>query len=473
MQRLLPLALLAAIAGQSPTLHAQLRTDSATVHTISAAEAVSLALTRRVEVLNADLDVKNQAAFNREVTGAAYPQIAGSAGLQRNFNIPVTVLPDFISPSVYGILEGEGVQDGNGNPIKSPGSFATFPAQFGVPWQASVGLSIQQLLFQPDVFVGLKARDAAIELYENQKLVAEDSVRANVYKAYYGVLVARKGLQFSRESESRLALLYQEQQALFENGFIEKLDLDKTRVNVNNVRSTVSNLTRLVDNSMAALKFALSIPQRDSLVLTDTLSTEIIKGELLAIDESFSYEDRDEIKALNSSRDLLEYQVQRFKLQAYPTVGAFWNMATNAQRLKFDFFNDDRWFFSNIAGLNISIPIFDGNQRRSRVKQAEYALSQNINNLNRFKEVIDLQVISSRTQFVNAIISLEAQEENKELAEQVFATTKIKYEQGLGSSFEVLQQETALQDALNNYYNALYNAILARINYLQALGRLP
>ncbi len=452
---------------------AQQRTDSAKTHTLSAAEAVGLALTRRVEVRNADIDIKNQIAFNREVTGAAYPQIAGNAGLQRNFRIPVTVLPDFISPGVYGVLTNEGVKDGSGNPIKAPESYGTFPAQFGVPWQASVGLSVQQLLFQPDVFVGLKARDAAITLYENQKLVAEDSVRANVYKTYYGVLVARKGLEFARESSNRLAQLYKDQQALYDNGFIEKLDLDKTRVNVNNVKSTVTNLENLVGVSLASLKFALSIPQRDSLILTDTLSTDAIKRDLLAIDESFSYQDRDEIKTLETSATLLDYQVQRYKLQAYPTVAAFWNMATNAQRQQFNFFNNDQWFFSNIAGLSINVPIFDGNQRKNRVKQAEYELLKTQNNTERFKEVINLQVIASRTQFANALISLNVQEENKALAESVFATTKVKYAQGLGSSFEVLQQETALQDALNNYYNALYNAILARISYLQALGRLP
>jgi len=469
-QRKLP-ALLLLLGLITHTVHAQQKTP--TTHSVTAEEAVKMALQHRTEILNAELDYQNQVAMNRELTGSALPQLAGSAGLQRNFRLPVTVLPDFISPSVYGVLEKEGVTDGQGNPITPPSSYSTFPAAFGVPWQANVGLNVQQLLFQPDVFVGLKARDAALDLYDKQKLVAEDSVKANVYKAYYGVLVAKKGLEFASASANRLGALYKEQQALFDNGFIEKLDLDKTRVNVNNVTSTVSNLQNLVQVSLASLKFAMSIPQTDSLVLADTLSLAEVKKDMLTLEGEFSYEERDEIKAMMVSNDLLDMQVQRYKLQAYPTIAAFWSLGTAAQRTKFDFFAKERWFFSNVVGLNINVPVFDGNQRRNRVKQAEFALSKNINSLNRFKEAIDLQVIASRTQFTNAIISLNAQEENKALAENVFNTTKIKYQQGLGSSFEVLQQETALQDALNNYYNALYNAILARINYLQALGRLP
>jgi outer membrane protein TolC len=170
---------------------------------------------------------------------------------------------------------------------------------------------------------------------------------------------------------------------------------------------------------------------------------------------------------------LLELQVKRYKLNALPTVAAFWNMQTNAQRQRFTFFDTgDRWFFSNVAGLNMSIPIFDGFQRSNRVKQAEYSLEQNRNTMKLVEQSIDLQIAASRTQFANAYKALSIQEENKQLAEKVFYTTKTKYERGLGSSFELLQSETSLQDALNNYYQSLYNAVIAKISYLRALGQL-
>ena len=121
---------------------------------------------------------------------------------------------------------------------------------------------------------------------------------------------------------------------------------------------------------------------------------------------------------------------------------------------------------------SINIPVFDGNQRRNRVKQAEYALEKNRNNLKQFEQLVDFQVVASRTQLLNAISALNTQEENKLLAEKVYNTTKTKYEKGLGSSFEVLQSETSLQDALSNYYQSIYNAIIAKIGYRRALGQL-
>jgi outer membrane protein TolC len=453
-------------------LHAQYD-GTPQLYRLSAREALDLAMKRRTEILNAQIDVQSQDALNREITGAAYPQVKGNFGLQRNFAIPVTVLPDFISPSVYGVLEKEGVRDGQGNPIRFNGIVNTFPAAFGVPWQASVSVGVQQLLFQPDVFIGLKARSSALELYKNQLLVAEDSVKSNVLQTYYGVLVAEQGLRFARESRDRLAKLYADQQQLLKAGFIEKLDVEKTKVSLNNVNSTVTNLQNLVALSYSGLKFALGISQKDSLVLTDSLSLTELNRDVLALEDGFKYENRNEIKTINSSQDLLKLQVRRYRISAYPTVAAFWNMATNAQRLKFDFFDTkQRWFFSNIAGINVSVPLTDGFQRRYKLKQAELALQKSTNSLDRFKQAIDLQVVAARTTFSNALVALNQQVENKELAEKVYATTKIKYERGLGSSFELLQTETSLQDALNNYYQALYNAVIARIGYLRALGKL-
>jgi outer membrane protein TolC len=64
------------------------------------------------------------------------------------------------------------------------------------------------------------------------------------------------------------------------------------------------------------------------------------------------------------------------------------------------------------------------------------------------------------------------QDKNVVLAEKVYNTTKKKYEQGLGSSFELLQTESELENAQSNYFQSLYDAINARISYNRALGKL-
>lgn len=147
------------------------------------------------EIKNALLDIQIQKQTNKEFTAIALPQLNASVGGTHYFDIPVTTLPDFISPSVYNVLVNNGVRDGSGNTIQFPnGGFKSVPAQFGTSWNASGGVDISQILFDGQVFIGLKARSAALKLATQSSEVTKEQIKANVYKMYYQLLVGKNKL---------------------------------------------------------------------------------------------------------------------------------------------------------------------------------------------------------------------------------------------------------------------------------------
>jgi len=451
----------------------QLEATAQNRYELTAREAVDLAFKNVYNLKNAHIDYRIQEAQNKEITGHAFPQVNGSIAVSRFFSIPVTAIPDFISPSVYNVLEQNNVENGStGVPIKSPGNFGIFPAQFGVPWTASAGFTFQQLLFQPDVFVGLQARQTALDFATNNIAVAEDSVKANVYNAYYAVLIANKQQTFLVDAIRRLEKLLHDQEIMYQNGFLEKVELSRTQVNLTNLRTNENRLRNLSILGTAALKFNLGISQKDSLVLRDTLSTAVITEGILD-NSSFRYEDRSEIRLLNTAEQLQKLNVKRQQLAYIPTVAAFWNYSRNAQRQKFNFFStNEKWFPTSIVGVNIDVPIFDGFQKKYRIRQAKLNLEKTTNSISNLKNAIDLQQEAASIQLSNAIASLRLQENNVELAQLVLNTSTTKFEEGVGSNFELLQAETDLQNAQSNYYQALYDATIARTAYLRALGKL-
>lgn len=461
------------LAGSFVLLLLTLHLNAQQKYAFTAREAVDFALKNVTEIKNLKIDRQLQVAKNNEIKGQAMPQVNGTIGMQHFFSIPVTLLPDFVSPSVYGVLEKEGVQNGSGQPITAPtGPPQYFPARFGVPWQASAGFSFQQLLFQPDVFVGLKARSAALKYADLNVAAMEDSVKSNVYRAYYSVLILEKRKLFLDDGVKRLEKLVSDQEVLFKNGFAERLDIDRTQVNLNNLKSSQSQVNNLIYIGYASLKFAMGINQKDSLVLTDSLSNEIVKKDILDT-TGFKYEDRNEVKLLNQVEELQKLDVKRYKMQYIPTVAAVWNFSGNALRQKFNFFDFSQpWFKTNVAGLNINVPIFDGLQKQSRIQQARLNLEKTRNSLENLERAIDLQREAAYNQFRNAITNLDIQERNMALAEKVYNTTKKKYEQGLGSSFEIIQTESSYEEAQSNYFQALYDATIAKIAYYRSLGRL-
>ena len=105
---------------------------------------------------------------------------------------------------------------------------------------------------------------------------------------------------------------------------------------------------------MQALKFLMNMPQKDSLILTDTLSDEELKSNIL--DEDYNYEDRKEFRCLSLQTKLQQYNVKRYKLSKIPTLSASANINQNAQDTKFDFFkSSEQWYTSSFIGLKLAM----------------------------------------------------------------------------------------------------------------------
>jgi outer membrane protein TolC len=68
--------------------------------------------------------------------------------------------------------------------------------------------------------------------------------------------------------------------------------------------------------------------------------------------------------------------------------------------------------------------------------------------------------------------SLQWQKDNMALSEKIARTTRLKYKEGVGSNIEVVDAESTLRESQVNYYNALFDALIARIDLIRALGKL-
>ena len=441
---------------------------------VTAKQAVDIAFQNVAILKNAKLDYKIAEARNKEITGAALPQISGSVQGSYYLSLPLIQFPDAAEDAIYRVLEREGVKDANGQPVNPDNAeFNVNSFSFTAPWNITGSVTVNQLLFEPQVFVGLQARKAILESGDITIKVEEDKVREAVYKSYYAVLIAEKQLEFVRESIKRLEKLSSDMNVMFTNGFVEKLDIDKTTVTLNNTKAAENQLNNGIVIGYALLKANMGLSQSDSLVLVDELSSTAIKDGVL--EENFSYENRNEIKLLNKAVELQGYDIRRYKLSYAPTVAAFYSFQQNGQRNEdFKSFTGKSWFWYNtsLVGINVSIPIFDGFQKKYKIHQSQATLEKVQNTLDNAKKGIDMERTAAKNTLTNSILTMDVQEKNMELAEKVYNTVKKKYEQGLGSSFEVLQSDTDMQQAQSNYFRALYDAIIARVSYLKALGTL-
>ncbi len=442
-----------------------------TKHSFSVVQAVEYAAKNNIQVKNALLVVKTQEQTNREITAAAFPQINGNIGTTYNPNVAVQTLPNFISPATYQVLINEGVKNGSGQPISMPNNFDFIQAQFGTKYNASAGVSVQQLLFDGQVFVGLQARKLAMDFQQKNVEVTEEAIRTNIYKIYYQLVASKTQIDLLDANINRLEKLEADTKIIYKNGFAEKLDLDKIAVQVANLRTLKNTTEAGISNGYLGLKTLMGMPVRDTLILTDKLTFDELKNGVLT-DTGFQYTQRKDYQFVSLAKRLNEYNVKRYKLSYLPTLALSANYSKIAQRNSFDFFSKGDWFTVSSVGLNIAVPIFDGFSKDAKMKKAKIDVQTTANQLNDLQNQINYQILQATNNLTVAISTMDYQKKNMELAENVYNQTKKKYEVGTGSNIEITGAQTDLVAAQTNYINALYNAIIAKVDYTKAIGKL-
>lgn len=424
--------------------------DTAAIrHEFSVKQAADYALKNNVQVKNALLEVKIQEQTNREYTGIAYPQVHASGSLTYNWKLPVSLVPaEFF-----------------GGP---PGTFEKFA--FGVKWNATAGISLSQIIFDGQVFTGLKARETLIDFQEKNVELTEETIKANVYKVYYQLAASKTQIDLLNANIQRLQDLQRDTRIMFENGFAQKLDIDRLDVQIVNLQTEKTNVLARVNNGYLGLKVLMGMPVQEELVLTDTVSAEMIREGVLDA-SSFAYSQRRDYQYANLGLRLKEFDIKRWRQSKIPTLSLNGYYNKNAQRNEFDFFGSGDWFDISAFTLNLNIPIFQGFTANARIAKAKLSYQQTQNQIEALKINIDNEIKVAQNNFAAAISALDFQERNMQLAETIFAQTQKKFEAGTGSQTEINNAQTDLQAAQTNYITAMYNAIIARIDFLKATGK--
>ncbi|MCF3109670.1 TolC family protein [Niabella sp. CC-SYL272] len=414
-----------------------------------------------VQVKNALLDIQLQQQVNREVTGSAYPQISGRAGITDNIKIPKMFFPK----GMTNFLAGE-----NAPPLAEDTYISNL---FSAPWSGMAGVSLSQLLFDGQVFTGLQARKTLIDYKAKTSEVTVEQIRQNIAKIYYQLVVSKTQIALI---DSNLALVQKNRddtKIMYDNGFAEKLDIDKLDVQLANLKSQRNQVLNSVSNGYIGLKVLIGMPVQEELVLTDELTDEQLKEGIVEAVTEFDYSQRKDFQTALLGKRLGELEVQRYQYSKIPTVSlsGSWDYMTQTNKIAKMFNGTAEWYPVSSIALNISIPIFNGFATNARIAQAKIKLQQTENQIEALKLTIDQERRASVNTFKSAIADMDYQKQNMKLAENVYQQTKKKYEMGTGSQIEIDNARVQLQSAQTNYYNALYNAVVAKVDFLKAIGK--
>lgn len=416
---------------------------------LSLEEAMNLAVKNNVKAKNARLDIQKQKALNAEVSGLALPNISAKG----EFNDYINPIQSFVPAEFIG---------------GAPGTFV--PVPFTPKFGSTASVSGSQILFDGSVMVALQARNTLLKLYEQSAELTNEEVKYNIQKAYLAIVVAQRQLNILDESIGSVRSISNDFNAMYDAGFVEKIETDRLTVQLTNLATDSLKVHSMIDVSIQMLKYLMGLPNSQEILLTDTSVEEQVKDAEMLLLEDLNFAKRKDYGLLQTQLKLNEYDMKRHKLAALPSLAVFGTAAYTYSTNKFADVFDKQYIFYSLVGVQLNVPIFDGMQRRNRVKQARISMMQTQNTIKDLELGIKLQKNQSTTQLKNALLTMRSQERNLELARNVFDLANKKYKAGVGSNMEISQAQTEMLQAQNNYFQALLDAANAKADLKKALG---
>jgi outer membrane protein len=469
MKRILPLL---AMLLFSVGIYAQQTPQSFTLD-----QAIEYALQNSITVKNSVLDQQIAAAKVKETIGLGLPQISGDASvvynpkLQRFFTVysgPEGFLGDL--SAVPGIQPGDVIAARNFFQLQSSGG-------------ASLG--INQLIFNGSYLVGLQATSVYKDLAVKQGNQTKEQIIQQVMKAYYGVLINKERIALFADNIARVDSLLKNTKALNQNGFAEGIDVDRIQVTLNNLLAERHKFLNLNELGLELLKFQMNYPMDQPLTVIGNINEVQIDTNLENYKTDWDYKTRTDYQVLETNWKLQKLNVKNQVAAFMPSLNAFANLGYSTQSAKFDGLfktnsqiadygglGPDSWYNYSQVGVSLHVPIFSGGQRHYKLQQEKLTQLKVENGFKILKNGIDLEIRQASLIFENAITTLQTQRENMDLAANVARITKIKYEQGVGSNIEVVDAENSLRQAQTNFYGAMFDAMVAKVDLDKAYGKL-
>jgi len=414
-------------------------------------ECISLALENNENLKNSYLEEKISTALSKEYLSVGLPQISFDGGIKYNHEVQKSIID--ISRFMPGVPEGTEQE-----------------VQFGQTYDGRMDLYVNQMIFNGSYFVGVSASRELIRLSEKMTKRNIIDIYESVQKAYFTALNTKSRIDLVNGNLDRLSELLDQTNKLYENGFVEKLDIDRITVSYNNLKSEKIKADRLYDLSISVLKFQIGLPIETEIELIGELSEDLINNFSYEL-KDFDYSKRIEYSILQTDKNLKSYDLKNNRSQYLPQIYANYNYGYNSSASQSNlFFNSDRWKKFGTLGFLVVIPIFDGFLKRSRINQSKYKIEQIENQMMFLERSINLQINQSLANFENSKESLEITRKNLNLAKDVYYASEKKYSEGVGSNLELIDSNNSLKTAQNQYYNALYESVIASIDIKKTLG---
>ena len=393
----------------------------------------------------ASLDIREAEHQMHEARSGMLPQVNASGSFDNSIVIPTMMLP--------------------GEIIGQPGT--QIPVQMGTKNMLDLSASVEQVIFAPSLFTGIKIAKNNRELQTLRATMTKEEIIFDVSYVFYDILNSMQELDNINYMITKQDSLSQLMKKRVEENITREVDLNRVKVNLTNLRARSENIKITISQQKRYLQVLMGVPVGDRIELDDSeVAIPNLKPQT-----DFPLLNKVELDILNKQKDILALDIRLSKRGYLPTLSAVASAGYQFQSDKLNLAKDP-WFSSAIVGVRLSVPIFDGFNKRSQIKQKQVQFQRLDWDILETQQNILMTYQDAKDRLQAIYLLVQAQSENLQLAEKVYTQTMALYSEGLASITDLLETETSLREAKIAYTTEIIRYKKTEIDLSKAGGML-
>ena len=374
------------------------------------------------------------------------PQINFAAGFNDNFTPPVSVTDGTAYGKLYNVTKT-------------------------LQYNSSASLQLQMPLYSQTALTAVEIAKTIDNLNQLSYEKAREDIIMQIAKLYYLIQNTTEQIAIIGDNLKRFEELKKFAQAFYDNQMALGVDLKRINVRIESTDVSLANAKAMLREQYNMLKYVMDYPADEEILVEVKHVDDINMAAQSGLNANLY-----ELQLMRTQEKLTEQQVKLAKDAYLPTIALTGNFTFSAYTDKFkNWFHSgesNHWYDSNGLGISLRVPVFDGFEKRSKIRKAKIdADNARIAYENTLKNL--------QTQYSNAVNdqlnnerNYRKQRDNYRLAEDIYKVTMDRYREGVTSMVEVLQDEMSMSEAQNNYLTAHYNYEVSNLAVLKLTGGL-
>jgi len=296
-----------------------------------------------------------------------------------------------------------------------------------------------------------------LDIARIRNLVALDFINT-----YFDLLEIEKMMEVAKKEVERFESHLKVAQSLYAEGAITKNGLLQAEVMLSDAKQRLLTIKNRKAIDISRINTILARPINEDLQVVD-VPMDISQGVELEKAWEMAEKQRREVKIIDHELKIIDLEEKAAKSEYYPKLFAQGGYNFTENRYQFP---EGNW--SVILGIDLNL--FSGGSTKAEVSKVLHRREQLLEEKRKLMDDIKLEVEKSYLDLKNAMEKILVTKGAANQAEENLRINKIKYEEGIGTSTDVIDAITLLTLAETNYCRALYELRRAQAELRYATG---